>query len=119
MEYLKLCVWCEEEFYATRIDQIFCCTKHRNAFNNNQYKERLSPYKANMDSDRSQDDILEAIWQAGKEVLIDAKMFKNLKIDPEKARKTTIGTDGKITKLVFVKFSLELAGNDLYKINKL
>jgi hypothetical protein len=119
MEYLRPCVWCGEEFYATRIDQQYCCVKHRNAFNNNQYKERLSPYKANMDSDRNQDDILEGIWQDGEEVLIDAKMFKKLNIDPEKARNTTVAADNKILKLVFVKFSLEMVGNDLFKINKL
>jgi hypothetical protein len=119
MDYTRICLCCLESFYASRIDQKFCCIKHRNAFNNKQYKERLSPYKANMDSDRSQDQILEEVWQDGEEVLIDARMFKKLKIDPEKARQTTVDTKEKILKLVFVKFSLNLVGNGLYKINKL
>jgi len=119
MEYNRECAWCTEMFYASRIDQKFCSSQHRNAFNNNRYKEMLSPYKKNMDAIRIQDEILYALWEPNSEILIDEKSFKKLKIDPKSARQINFDSDNKIVKLTFVKFALELVKNNLYKIIKI
>jgi len=119
MEYNRPCAWCKEIFYASRIDQIFCSTQHRNAFNNYRYKLKLSPYKKNMDSVRHQDEILYALWEPNNEILIDEKTFKKLKIDLKCARQITYGPGNEIVKLEYVKFALELTKNKLYKIIKI
>ncbi|MCW3105703.1 MAG: hypothetical protein JWQ09_209 [Segetibacter sp.] len=96
MKYDRICSNCEREFEASRLDQIFCSVRCRNAFNNEANKEKLAPYKEIMDNLRKQDKILDGLWKYNVDVLFEKNKLRTFQIKPSNARQVVMDANNKI-----------------------
>ncbi|MEI8129359.1 MAG: hypothetical protein WCG95_07045 [bacterium] len=118
MKYDYLCPACEEYFRADRIDQKFCSTKCRNAFNNAFQAKLNAPYQKIAKNLKIQDELLEE-HSRNPDILFHIDHFSKYGIRVDHAFRFYYDKANNLSRIVFVKYQLELVNKSLYKIIKL
>lgn len=106
----------KDYFYPSRIDQIFCCTKCRNQYNNHAYKLRNEPYKTISKDLKQQDEELETLLKSNHAVLINYDKLAAYSVKIERAKTLTFYADGRLKSADFVHFELTHFKEQQYKL---
>jgi hypothetical protein len=110
------CKFCQQEFYPTRSNQIYCKQKCRNAFNNQAYVNRTARYKKMADGVRKCDNILSELYKLDQTVYLERSDFTKQGIYITKARKLVYNNESILEKIIFLDFQLVHIKGKLYKI---
>lgn len=108
----------DDYFYPSRIDQIFCCKKCRNQYNNLAYKIRNESYKKLSDNLKQQEADLETLLRSQQAVLINHDSFGKYSIKIEYAKTQIFYADGRLKKADFVHFELTHYKEQQYKLER-
>ena len=114
------CLWCGEEFYPTRIDQIFCITKCRNAFHNHAQKEKKAPFKKISDGLQAQEEKLASLYLLDDDgVYFEEDHFEKGGINISLSRQLYFDNNNNLTRVEFLYYALEKTNDNKFKLIKL
>ncbi len=115
---LRECPNGRHKFEPSRVNQIFCSIRCRNAWNNNAYKKELADYKKIMDRLRFADKNFDALFKKqGTYILQDH--FRDHKVSFDSARQLHYDSKNLIVKAIYVRYQLTLIEEKIYKIEKI
>jgi len=118
MSYKKNCPQCLEDYKAGRIDQVFCSTKCRNAYNNNIQSKLNGPYRRIANNLKTQDELL-SNYSVDPGALFHSAHFHKNRIYIDHAFRLNYDNSKNLMSVEFVKFKLVNIGNSLFKIVKI
>ncbi len=117
MTYVKQCPFCGDDYDACRVDQIFCSTKCRNAFNNDIQAKLNAPYQTIAKNLKAQDEVLDK-YSRNPDIWFHSDHFKKNGIIVDHAFRFIYDKSNNLTNIIFAKYQLVMVGKSIYKISK-